>query len=152
METTAPSDKMSTLGVYRYWRKCKALFLMRYALDFIEDNTVAGWSSIIGTLWYARRGVEVVRQDAWKTDRRRRGGIEQLREALRESAGKQLIPLDKKKPVPGQTLYFQKVFLGPVSRNLNFFFGGLNEDITFLYLFLPYLLLQFWQVNLIILF
>jgi hypothetical protein len=47
----------------------------------------------------------VVRQDAQKMDRRRRGGIEQLREALRESAGKQLIPLDIKKSVPGQTLY-----------------------------------------------
>jgi hypothetical protein len=31
-------------------------------------------------------------------------GIEQLREALRESAGKQLIRIGKKKSVPGQTL------------------------------------------------
>jgi hypothetical protein len=77
---------------------------MRYAIDFIEDNTVAFWSSIIEALRDARRGVEGVRQDAWKTDRRRRGGIEQLREALRESAGKQLIRIDKKKSVPGQTL------------------------------------------------
>jgi len=37
-------------------------------------------------------------------DRRRRGGIELLREALRENAGKQLIRIGKKKPVPGQTL------------------------------------------------
>jgi len=73
-------------------------------VDFIEDNTVAGWSSIIGTLRDARRGVQGIRQDAWKPDRRRRGGIEQLREALRESAGKQLIRIGKKKSVPGQTL------------------------------------------------
>jgi hypothetical protein len=73
-------------------------------VDFIEDNTPADWSSIIEALWDARRGVEVVRQDAWKPDRRRRGGIEQLREALRESAGKQLIRIGKKKSVPGQTL------------------------------------------------
>jgi hypothetical protein len=46
----------------------------------------------------------VVRQDEQKIDRRRRGGIELLREALRENAGKQLIRIGKKKPLPGQTL------------------------------------------------
>jgi uncharacterized protein with von Willebrand factor type A (vWA) domain len=104
METTAVSENFSTLGLYTNHKNCQPLFSMRYALDFIEDNTVAGWSSIIEALRDARRGVEVVRQDAWKIDRRRRGGIEQLREALRESAGKQLIRLNKKKSVPGQTL------------------------------------------------
>jgi len=29
----------TTLGVYRNWWKCKALFLMLYAIDFIADNT-----------------------------------------------------------------------------------------------------------------
>jgi hypothetical protein len=56
----------------------------------------------------------VVRQDAWKPDRRRRGGIELLREMLRENAGKQLIRIGKKKLWPGQTLKIQKVFLGPL--------------------------------------
>jgi hypothetical protein len=93
-------------------------------VDFIEDNTPAEWSSIIEALWDARRGVQGIRQDAWKPDRRRRGGIEQLREALRESAGKQLIRIGKKKPVPGQTLLIQKVFFRPDSGFRNFFSGG----------------------------
>jgi hypothetical protein len=54
-------------------------------------------------------------------DRRRRGGIELLREALRENAGKQLIRIGKKKPVPGQTLKIQKVFFRPDSGFRNFF-------------------------------
>jgi hypothetical protein len=73
-------------------------------LDYNRDNTPADWSSIIEALWNARRGVQGIRQDAWKPDRRRRGGIELLREMLRENAGKQLIRIGKKKPVPGQTL------------------------------------------------
>jgi len=73
-------------------------------VDYNRDNTPADWSSIIEALWGAWRGVVVVRQDAQKMDRRGRGGIEQLREALRESAGKQLIRIGKKKSVPGQTL------------------------------------------------
>jgi hypothetical protein len=37
----------------------------------------------MGTLWDARRGVQGIRQDAQGMDRRRRGGIEVLRELLR---------------------------------------------------------------------
>jgi len=83
-------------------------------LDYNRDNTPADWSSIIEALWNARRGVQGIRQDAWKPDRRRRGGIELLREMLRENAGKQLIRIGKKKLWPGQTLKIQKVFLGPL--------------------------------------
>jgi hypothetical protein len=37
----------TTLGVYRFHGECKALFLVRYATDFIEDNSIPECWSIM---------------------------------------------------------------------------------------------------------